>query len=218
MRRALFLLLAQTAARRVIDFFVRLGLFGPFLLEALSTSFFYVPLANEFLLVALITREGGRLWWPAYVVGASLGAVVGAYVLDLVMRRAGEKGLERLVKPRRFKQLKTRLEAHAGRVVFLAAALPPPFPFRVTLMAASALQTPRARLLVAVFLGRMLRFAAESLLILYLGRRFLKYLNSDAVEYAVYIFTAVAVLGSAYTIYKLFGRRRPEQLKHGRTG
>lgn len=208
MRRALLLLLAPTAARRVIEFFVGLGLFGPLLLEALSTSFFYVPLANEFLLVALITREGGRAWWPVYVLGAALGAVAGAYVLDLVVRRAGEKGIERLMPPKRFKQLKTKLEAHAGRVVFLAAALPPPFPFRVTLMAASALQTPRARLLVAVFLGRVLRFAAESILILYLGRRFLKYLNSDAVEYAVYFFTAVAVLGSVYTIYKLFFGRR----------
>ena len=52
-----------------------------------------------------------------------------------------------------------------------------------------------------------LRFAAESLLILYLGRKFLKYMNSDAVEYAVYIFTAVAIVGSVYTIYKLFGKK-----------
>ncbi len=74
-------------------------------------------------------------------------------------------------------------------------------------MAASALQTPRARLLTAVFFGRALRFTAESLLILYLGRRFLKYMNSDAVEYAVYAFTVVAVLGSVFTIYKLFGKR-----------
>lgn len=207
MRSALGLLFAASTARAIIGFFVRLGLFGPFLLEALSTSFFYVPLANEFLLVALITREGGARWWPVYALTAAAGAVAGAFVLDAVMRRAGEKGIERLVRPRRFKQLKTKLEAHAGRVLFVAAALPPPFPFRVTLMAASALQTPRARMLAAIFFGRVLRFTAESLLILYLGRRFLKYLNSDAVEYAVYFFTAVAVLGSVYTLYKLFGKR-----------
>jgi len=206
-RGALLSLLAPTAARRIIEFFVGLGLFGPLLLEALSTSFFYVPLANEFLLVALITREGGGRWWPVYTLGAAAGAVAGAFLLDLVVRRVGEKGIERLVKPKRFEQLKTRLEAHAGRVVFVAAALPPPFPFRVTLMAASALQTPRPRLLAAVFFGRVLRFAAESLLILYLGRRFLKYMDSAAVEYAVYLFTAVAVLGSIYTVYKLFGKR-----------
>ena len=204
---ALSLLLAGSAARRIIAFFVRLGLFGPFLLEALSTSFFYVPLANEFLLVALISREGGGRWWPVYALSAATGSIAGAFVLDLVVRRAGEKGIERFVQPRTYSRLKSKLEAHAGRVVFVAAALPPPFPFRVTLMAASALQTPRARLLTAVFFGRALRFTAESLLILYLGRRFLKYLNSDVVEYAVYAFTVVAVVGSVFTIYKLFGRR-----------
>jgi membrane protein YqaA with SNARE-associated domain len=206
-RPALSLLFAASAARRIIAFFVRLGLFGPFLLEALSTSFFYVPLANEFLLFALIGRAGGGAWWPAYALMAAAGAVAGAFVLDLVVRRAGEKGIERFVRPRTYSHLKSKLEEHAGRVLFVAAALPPPFPFRVTLMAASALQTPRARLLTAVFFGRALRFTAESLLILYLGRRFLKYMNSDAVEYAVYAFTVVAVLGSVFTIYKLFGKR-----------
>jgi membrane protein YqaA with SNARE-associated domain len=201
------MLIAPSLARTVIGLFVRLGLFGPFLIEALNTSFFYVPLANEFLLFALISADGGERWWPVYALMGAAGSVAGAFVLDLVMRRAGEKGIERLVRPERFARLKKRLEDHTGRVIFIAAALPPPFPFRVTLMAASALQSPRGRLLAAVFFGRALRFAAESLLILYLGRKFLKYMNSDAVEYAVYIFTAVAIVGSVYTIYKLFGKK-----------
>lgn len=201
------MLIAPSLARTIIGLFVRLGLFGPFLVEALNTSFFYVPLANEFLLFALISADGGERWWPVYALMGAAGSVAGAFVLDLVMRRAGEKGIERLVRPARFARLKERLESRAGRVIFIAAALPPPFPFRVTLMAASALQSPRGRLLAAVFFGRALRFAAESLLILYLGRKFLRYMNSDAVEYAVYIFTAVAIVGSVYTIHKLFGKK-----------
>lgn len=201
------MLIATSLARTVIGLFVRLGLFGPFLIEALNTSFFYVPLANEFLLFALINADGGERWWPVYALMGAAGSVAGAFVLDLVMRRAGEKGIERLVRPERFARLKERLESRAGRVIFIAAALPPPFPFRVTLMGASALQSPRGRLLAAVFFGRALRFAAESLLILYLGRKFLRYMNSDAVEYAVYIFTAVAIVGSVYTIYKLFSKK-----------
>ncbi len=199
------LFIAASAARTIIGLFLRLGIFGPFFLEALDTSFFYVPLANEFLLFALINSEGGGALWPVYALSAAAGSVAGAFLLDLVARRAGEKGLARLVRPRRFERLKTKLEKHAGRVIFIAAALPPPFPFRVTLLAASALQTPRGPLLAAIFFGRALRFAAESLLILYLGRRFLSYVNSDAVEYAVYALVVAAVAGSLYMIYKLFG-------------
>ena len=205
--RPLHFVIAASLARTIIGLFLRLGIFGPFLIEALNTSFFYVPLANEFLLFALINREGGGAWWPVYALMGAAGSVAGAFLLDFVMRRAGEKGIERLVRADRFERLKRKLENHAGRVIFVAAALPPPFPFRVTLMAASALQTPRGRLFTAIFFGRTLRFAAESLLILYLGRRFISYLRSDAVEYAIYIFTAAAVLGSVYTIYRLFGKR-----------
>lgn len=211
MRKHLFLLLASSWARSLINTFVRMGVFGPFLLEALDSSFFYVPLGNELLLFALIHKAEGPEWmWAAYALAGALGTVVGVMVLDLLMRRVGAEGIERLVEPKRFARLKRKLESHAGWVVFVASALPPPFPFRVTIMSASALQSPRARMLLAVFLGRALRFTAEALLILYLGRRFLRFMESPAFEYLIYALTLVAVVGSAYTIYKLFagGRKK----------
>ncbi len=55
----LILLLASSRARSLINAFVRMGVFGPFLLEALDSSFFYAPLGNELLLFALIHKGGG---------------------------------------------------------------------------------------------------------------------------------------------------------------
>jgi membrane protein YqaA with SNARE-associated domain len=183
-----------------------LGLFGPFLLEALDSSFFYVPLANELLLFALIHGGGGsaRWMWVVYALMGAAGTAAGVFVLDLVMRRVGAGGVERLVGPRRFEKLKGKIERNTGWVVFVASALPPPFPFRFTMMTASALQCSRSRMLVSVFMGRAVRFAAEALLILYFGRRFLDFMNSDAFNYVVYSLTLVAVAGSAVTIYRLF--------------
>lgn len=214
MRKHLFLLLASSWARSLINTFVRMGVFGPFLLEALDSSFFYVPLGNELLLFALIHKAEGPEWmWAAYALAGALGTVVGVMVLDRLVRRVGAEGIERLVEPKRFARLKRKLESHAGWVVFVASALPPPFPFRVTIMSASALQSPRARMLCAVFTGRALRFTAEALLILYLGRRFLRFMESPAFEYLIYALTLVAVAGSAYTIYKLFAGRRWKKKK-----
>lgn len=195
---------------------MRLGVFGPFLLEALDSSFFYVPLGNELLLFALIHKGEGPEWmWAVYALAGALGTVAGVFVLDLLTRRLGAEGIERLVPPKRFARLKQKLESHAGWVVFVASALPPPFPFRVTIMSASALQSPRARMLAAVFLGRALRFTAEALLILYLGRRFLRFMESPVFEYLIYALALVAVAGSAFTIYKLFagGPRRDGRRK-----
>ena len=197
---------AASWARSLIAFFVRLGVFGPFLLEALDSSFFYIPLANELLLFALIHGGGetARWMWVAYALAGAAGTVAGVALLDLVLRRAGASGVERVVGRRRFGKLKRKLERNTGRVVFVASMLPPPFPFRFTMMTASALECDRARMFAAVFAGRAVRFAAEALLILYFGRRFLDFMDSDAFSYVVYALTLVAVLGSAFTIYRLF--------------
>jgi membrane protein YqaA with SNARE-associated domain len=211
-QRPLILLIASSSwARALIEFFVGLGPFGPFLLEAFDSSFFYVPLANELLLFALIHGEGSASsWmWVVYALTGAAGTVAGVFLLDLVMRRVGAGGVERLVGQRRFGKLKGKVERNTGWVVFVASALPPPFPFRFTLMTASALQCDRGRMFVAVFAGRFLRFAAEALLILYFGRRFLDFMNSDVFNYVVYALTFVAVAGSAVTIYRLLKSRKP---------
>ena len=211
MRLRLTLLLATSSwARSLIAFFTGLGPFGPFLLEAFDSSFFYVPLANELLLFALIHGGGepSRWMWVVYAASGAAGTVAGVAVLDLLMRRAGANGVERLVGRRRFVKLKGKVERNTGWVVFLASALPPPFPFRFTMMTASALRCERGRMFVSVFAGRFVRFAAEALLILYFGRRFLDFMNSDAFNYVVYGLTLVAVAGSAVTVYRLFWPRR----------
>ena len=190
---------------------MKLGPFGPFLLEAFDSSFFYVPLANELLLFALIHGggEASRWSWVVYALMGAAGTVVGVGLLDLVMRRVGAGGVERLVGRKRFGKFKNQVERNTGWVVFVASALPPPFPFSFTMMTASALQCARARMFAAVFAGRFLRFAAEALLILYFGRRFLDFMNSDAFNYVVYALTLVAVAGSAVTVYRLLKSRKP---------
>jgi membrane protein YqaA with SNARE-associated domain len=209
------LLAASSWARSLINFFMKLGVFGPFLLEALDSSFFYMPLANELLLFALIHAggESSNWMWIAYAVSGAAGTVAGVALLDLVMRRVGAGGVERLVGRRRFRKLKAKVERNTGWGVFVASALPPPFPFRFTMMTASALQCARGRMFAAVFAGRALRFAAEALLILYFGRRFLDFMNSDAFNYVVYALTLVAVAGSAVTIYRLFWSGRGKKGK-----
>lgn len=209
MSEGLLLLLGASWARSLISFLVALGAGGPFLLETLDSSYFYVPLANELLLFALIHGGGSSPgWmWVVYALSGAAGTVAGVALLDLLMRRVGAGGVERLVGPKQFGKLKGKLEHHTGWVVLVASALPPPFPFRFTMMTASALQCARGRMLVSVFAGRAARFAAEALLILYFGRRFLDFMNSDLFNYVVYGLTLAAVAGSALTVFRLFWKK-----------
>ncbi|MFL6231421.1 MAG: hypothetical protein ACJ741_21820 [Pyrinomonadaceae bacterium] len=200
---------SRSFARTLIGLFVTLGFAGPFLLETLDCSYLYLPLANELLLTRLIADGGAGAWWFVYPLMSGLGAAAGVFLLDLPARKAGEKGLKKLVEPKKIGWFTTRLEKRAGLAVFVASFMPPPFPFRAAMIAASALQTARLPLLAGVFFGRWLRYTVEALLVLYFGRRLVALMDSRGFDYVVYALTAVAVVGSLFFIRKWFTGSTP---------
>jgi membrane protein YqaA with SNARE-associated domain len=203
--------LASSWGYSIFAFFRGLGAFGLFLLGILDSSFLFLPFGNDLLLIALVSSNRGGAGWILYVIMSSLGSVVGVVLLDLVMRKTGEQGLEKFVKPKKVERLKRKMEKHAGWAVFWATLLPPPFPFTAVVMTASALQCSRKKILLAVFTGRLIRFTIEALLAIYFGRRILKYMNSDVIEYFVYGFLVICVIGSIYSIRKWFGGGKGSQ-------
>lgn len=179
-----------------------MGLFGLFLLSALDSSFLVLPFGNDLLLIALISSDRESPAWIAYVIASAIGSIVGVFVVDVLMRKAGEKGLERFVSERHMEQLKAKIENKAGITVFVATLMPPPFPFTPAVMAASALQCPRTKLFTAVFLGRLVRFGIEAILALYFGRQIIAYINSDVMEYIVYGLIGIAVVASTLSLIR----------------
>jgi membrane protein YqaA with SNARE-associated domain len=202
------LLLALSFSGWIRRFFRRLGVFGLFLLSALDSSFLVLPFGNDLLLIALVSSNRDSLVWIAYVVVSAIGSLVGVLVVDLIMRKAGEKGLERFVSQRRIEKLKAKLENKAGITVFIATLIPPPFPFTPAVMTASALQTPRVKLFSAVFFGRLLRFGAEAVLALYFGRQVIAFINSDVVSYIVYGLIGIAAVLSTLSVLKWLKRNK----------
>ena len=195
----------------VVSFFRRLGAPGLFLLGALDSSFLVLPFGNDFLLIALVSSSRG-LAWLVYVLVSALGSLLGVFVVDSIMRKAGEKGLEKFVKPRRVKQLKKKMDKHVGWVIFSSTLLPPPFPFTPVIMSASALQVARTKLYGGVFAGRLVRFTIEAFLALYFGKHILRFLNSPILDYVVYTLTAMAVIGSILSLLKwLRGNKRRDE-------
>ena len=191
----------------VLRTFMRMGLLGLFLMSALDSSFLVLPFGNDLLLIALVSSNRNSLIWIAYVVISALGSLVGVFVIDLIMRKAGETGLERFISKRRIEKLKGKLENKAGVTVFVATLIPPPFPFTPAVMTASALQSPRGQLLLAVFLGRLVRFGIEAVLALYFGRQVLAFMNSDVVTYIVYALIGIAVILSTLSLLRWLKRK-----------
>lgn len=208
--RSLGLLLFTTSwAYTIVSFFRSLGWLGLLLLGALDSSFLFLPFSNDFLLIALVSSSRGPVW-IFYVLVSAMGSLLGVFIVDLLMRKAGEEGLERFVKPKRVKQLKAKLDKGVGWVVFTSTLLPPPFPFTPVIMSASALQCSRTKLYVGVFVGRLVRFTIEALLALYFGKQVLKFLNSPVVDYFVYALVVIAIVGSVLSLLKWLRTRKKE--------
>jgi uncharacterized membrane protein YdjX (TVP38/TMEM64 family) len=145
----------------------------------------------------------------AYVLASVAGSVLGVLVIDALMRKTGEKGLQRFVGQQKLERLKSKLETKGWATIFVATLLPPPFPFTPVLMSASALQTPRRALLTAVVTGRLIRFTAEAVLALYFGRQVITALESPVVEYSVYGLIVIAIVLSVISVLKWV--RKPHQ-------
>src|ERR1051325_4313829 len=205
------LLLLLSFTRTIFRFFRQLGVFGLFLLSALDSSFLVLPFGNDLLLIAMVSSNRDGWEWIAYVIVSAIGSVVGVFIIDLLMRNAGEKGLQHFISEQKIEKLKSKLENKMGITVFIATLLPPPFPFTPAVMTASALQCSRGKMLAAVFVGRLVRFGAEAVLALYFGRQVIAFINSDVVTYIVYGLMGIAVVLGALSILRWLKRNKPEK-------
>jgi len=94
------------------------------------------------------------------------------------------------------------LKKHTFWGLGLAALMPPPFPFTIFLIASSALQISRWRVLTAAGAGRFVRFVALSLLATKFGTQIIRLSERDEVQYFVIAFAVIAIVGSALSVAK----------------
>jgi membrane protein YqaA with SNARE-associated domain len=194
------------SVRHFLSLFISFGAFGLIILGILDSSFLFLPFGNDLLLVILVAREHGRA--PLYAAAASAGSAAGVFLLDLVMRKGGEEGLERLVSPKRLESLKARARRRAGLALFIACIAPPPFPFTALVATASALQYPRKRLLAVVAASRFVRFVLISIAAIALGGRILRLINSKGFVWFMGGFSVIYVVGSVISVVRWIRRTR----------
>lgn len=197
----------QVLARRLGYFIVRVPIYvaGPamILIGALDSSLLSLPEVNDYLVVArCYTHPRTVFLFPLF---AAIGSVLGCLLLYTILSRGG-----RAVLHRRFrKEHVLRVERAYARFGILAlvvpALLPPPMPFKIFVATAGALQFPRRRFLLTIFLARSVRYYTEGILAVFYGERVLRFLKDNGLL-IVSIVAGVCVVGLA--IYLLSGRGR----------
>jgi len=132
-----------------------------------NTPFISAPAGSVDVFVILLSAHRHE-WWAYYAFMATVGEVVGGYLIYRLAEKGGQETIEKKVGKPRVEKFYKRFEKRGVITVFTGSILPPPFPFTTVLMAAGVMQYPRKKLLSALTAGRAVRFFGVA----YLGRTY----------------------------------------------
>jgi membrane protein YqaA with SNARE-associated domain len=192
----------------LLVFFWNMGGPGLLVLGILDSSFIFAPLGNDLLVVAMSARSHSLAKMLYYAAMSTVGSMLGCLLVDVIMRKAGEKGLEKHLSPKRLAYVRKKVEKKAGWTLAVASIAPPPFPFTPFVMATAALQYSRRKMLAIVGAARMVRFTVLGLLALRFGRSILKWAEGDVVQGVLIGLVVLFTVGSVISVYGWIKRSR----------
>jgi membrane protein YqaA with SNARE-associated domain len=150
---------------RLVHWLSALGLPGLFAITFLDGAAIPVVGGPEAMTVLLAWKQPHLLPW--IVLAAATGATLGALVFYKAAGAGGQRVLAKLA-PARREWLKRQVARHAFWTLLVGVLLPPPFPTKPLVLTAGAVGTRVTTFVVAVFIGRVIRFSALA----YVGFRF----------------------------------------------
>jgi membrane protein YqaA with SNARE-associated domain len=104
-----------------------------------------------------------------YVLMAAAGSAIGSLVIYAIGYAGGEELLRKRVSPARFEKLHAAFEKHPFWSLMFPAMLPPPTPFKMFALGAAVAEMSISHFLLAIFLGRAVRFFLLGILVLKFG-------------------------------------------------
>ena len=186
--------------RRFLDWVVGIGemLGGPglALIAFLDSSFLSFPQVVDILLMGLAARYPERLVW--YAALPTIGSIVGSYVLYAMALRGGEKLLRKRLHERHVERAFSVFRKYGLLAVAIPAILPPPVPFKVFVLAAGAAGVRRFDFLLAVSIGRGIRYFGEAVLAAWYGDAAVAFLQEHAGAFTLGLVTVIGAAGIAW--------------------
>ena len=198
-------------------FFTHYGAWGVLVLSFLDSTFLTLPLAIDLSVIVLASlhHEGAAL----FALAATAGSLVGAYLMYWMGRKGGKSFIQAHVSERKFEQIHAQVSGKGPWLLAVPGIIPPPFPFTIWVIAAGALNVPRHPFLWALAVMRAIRFFTEAALAVWLGRGIVAWLKTPTFRYVIDFIVVVAVVGSAYSIYRLVrAARRGDRRQGGSNG
>jgi len=162
----IFAFAAPAVARSVRRWIFHLGGLGFIPLGLLDSS--VIPLPGSMDVLTIVLSASNQGFWLYYAFMATVGSVIGGFVTYRLARKGGKETLERKFRARTLEKVYRIFGRWGFGAIAIAALLPPPAPMVPFLFAAGAMQYSVKKFLMALTLGRIVRYS----LLAFLGARY----------------------------------------------
>jgi membrane protein YqaA with SNARE-associated domain len=179
------------------DALLKLGIWGIGAAAVIDTC--SIPLPMDILLGDYVWADRAHFW--LYCLLASAGSSIGGLVPFLLGRAGGELFLLKRMDRARLEEMRDKFARQEFLAVLVPSMLPPPTPWKVFVFGAGVFDMKILPFMAAVFVGRMIRWIALSLLVIWLGPSAVEMVAHHA-KTAFLVLLALALVGFIWWWWK----------------
>lgn len=180
-----------------------LGPWGVFAIAAVDGSLLGMPV-DAVVAGYVYYHRAGFLF---YVLMASAGSAVGSLVVYAIGYFGGEAVLRKRIPEERFNRIHASFERHEFWALMFPAMLPPPTPFKLFVLTASAFEMRLSHFLAAIFAGRCVRFFVLAVLTIKFGPKFVEFAGGVLRQHSRWVWIGVVVVAAALMLAWMRNRR-----------
>ena len=185
-----------------------LGMWGVFTIAAVDGAAWGLPV--DVAVGGFVAQNHER--WLLYVLMASAGSALGSLVIYAIGYAGGEELLRKRVSAERFEKLHTAFDEHPFWSLMFPAMLPPPTPFKIFALGAAVAEMSISHFLLAIFAGRMVRFAVLAILVMSFGPNVVHSLHIFFSHHFHWLIAGVAVALLVWLLLRRIRKRTPQAL------
>jgi membrane protein YqaA with SNARE-associated domain len=205
--RQILAIAAPTVARSMRRWIFHLGGLGFIPLGLLDSSVIPLPGSMDVLTIVLSARK--QELWLYYAFMATVGSVIGGFVTYRIARKGGKETLERKFPARRLEMVYKIFARWGFGAIAIVALLPPPAPMVAIVFAAGAMQYSVKKFLVALTLGRIVRYSLLAFLAARYGRHVLTVIAQHG-HLALIAVIGLVTAAIAALIFHLVGKSKKQ--------
>ncbi len=151
-----------------------------------------IPIPIDVLMALWAWSDKRHFYW--YALLAALGSTVGGLIPFYLGKAGGELFLLKRVDRARFERLRNQFQKQEFLAVMIPSLLPPPTTWKVFVFGAGVFEMPTLNFMLAVFVGRSIRFGVETALVVIYGPQIVNVVADLAKQHLLLTLAVLALI------------------------